>query len=237
MSENVAGRRERFDLLLGAEIGRWIVDVVDAADVAVVVTRDPVVADAARARGLAIARDVPTSSGARFAFSAHWPTFLSADQLAAYEHAWNLHPGLLPWGRGYGPVFWALWAGEPAGATLHTMSAGLDKGPVVAQRAVAVAADDTGDSLYRRVHEASQALFLEWWPRLVAGERPTGDPQPTGGSYHARADLLRLRDKADIESMPGRDVIRLARALAMPGMPGLRVGMRHRLSIVVDEEG
>ena len=34
----------------------------------------------------------------------------------------NLHPALLPWGRGACPVFWALWERTPAGATLARLS-------------------------------------------------------------------------------------------------------------------
>jgi methionyl-tRNA formyltransferase len=228
----MTGPRPRFDLLLGSEIGLRIVGAVDPRDVGTVITKDNAIALAAAARGLPVAPGPTRESAAPFAVSAHWPTVLSADELAIYEQAWNLHPGLLPWGRGYGPVFWAIWAGEPAGATLHVMSSALDRGPIVEQRPVPVYDDDTGGSLYRRVLEARENLFLQWWPRLVAGERPEGEPQPSGGSYHARAEFIELRDAADLASMSSADLIRLARALAMPGLPGLQVGPGRRLAYV-----
>jgi methionyl-tRNA formyltransferase len=208
------------DLLLGSDIGAWIVDLVDPADVGTVLTREPVIAAAAAARGMRVASEVGGFAPSRRAFSAHWPAVLSAAELGAWEMAWNLHPGLLPWGRGYGPVFWALWAGEPAGATLHVMSSGLDKGALVDQVRVHVDPDDTGAVLYGRVLEARRDLVRRWWPRLVAGERPAGSAQPQGGSYHGRADLLALRDHPDLDAMGARDLVRLCRALAMPGMPG-----------------
>ena len=79
---------------------------------------------------------------------------------------------------------------------------------------------------------ARENLFLHWWPRLIGGERPAGEPQSAGGSYHARAELIELRDAADVGAMSAADLIRLTRALAMPGMPGLRVGPSHRLVYV-----
>jgi methionyl-tRNA formyltransferase len=226
--------REQFDLLIGSEIGRWILGVVDPADVSTVVTHDDGIAEMAADRGTRVARAFPPDRPARFALSAHWPTVLTSEELAAYEIAWNVHPGLLPWGRGYGPVFWALWAGEPAGCTLHVMSAALDRGPIVDQRVVAARPDDTGWTLYRRVLEAREQLFLEWWPRLVAGERPEGTPQDEGGSYHARVDFLKMRDEPDLAGMSAADLVRLTRALVMPGMPGPMVGDGLRLQISPD---
>ena len=231
----MAEGRERFDLLIGSEIGRWILGIVDPADVATIVTHDDGIAETAAGRGMQVARAYPPDRPARFALSAHWPTVLTSDELAVYETAWNVHPGLLPWGRGYGPVFWALWVGEPAGCTLHVMAAALDRGPIVEQRRVAVEPDDTGWTLYRRVLEAREQLFLDWWPRLVAGERPAGTPQAEGGSYHARADFLRMRDEPDLTDMSAADLVRLARALAMPGMPGPAVGDGLRLQIAAED--
>jgi methionyl-tRNA formyltransferase len=228
----VSEPKPQFDLLLGSEIGLWIVSVVDPRDVGTVITKDSKIARASAARGLNVADGPAKEPGAPYAVSAHWPTVLSADELGTYRQAWNLHPGLLPWGRGYGPVFWAIWAGEPAGATLHAMSAALDRGPIVDRRPVPVYDNDTGGSLYRRVLEARENLFLHWWPRLLAGERPVGEPQPEGGSYHARAELVELRDAAVVESLSAADLIRLARALAMPGKPGVRVGPSCRLAYV-----
>jgi hypothetical protein len=233
--------RGPFDLLLGSDIGLWIAATVDPGDVASIVTRSDPIADEARRRGMTVRTDVAGAGGSgsggavRFALSAHWPAVLTQADLALYEAAWNIHPGLLPWGRGYAPVFWALWAGEPAGASLHVMTAGLDKGPVVDQRQVAVLGEDTAATLYLRVLSARQDLFTEWWPRLVAGERPAAIPQAAGGSYHSRADFLALRDAGSVADLSADDLVRLCRALAMPGMPGPLVAPSLRLTLETDE--
>ena len=46
----------------------------------------------------------------------------------------NIHPGLLPEYRGVDPVLWALSEGGSLGATLHLMSADIDKGPILIRR-------------------------------------------------------------------------------------------------------
>jgi methionyl-tRNA formyltransferase len=235
---------ESFDLLLGSDIGLWIAARVNPADVAAIVTRSDEIAAEARRRGIAVRSEVATTAAAgsrgsagsgRRALSAHWPVVLTQPDLDLYEAAWNIHPGLLPWGRGYGPVFWALWAGEPAGASLHVMTAGLDKGPVVDQRAVEVGEADTAATLYPRVLDARKELFSEWWPRLVAGERPVGTPQAAGGSYHSRSDFLALRDSGSVAGLSASDLVRLCRALAMPGMPGPMVAPGVRLRLDPDQ--
>ncbi len=224
--------KAQLDLLLGSEIGLWIVGLVDANDVGFVVTKDEAIAKAAAGRGMRVAGDPVKTSRSTCALSAHWPTVLSPDELSNYTVAWNLHPGLLPWGRGYGPVFWAIWAGEPAGATLHVITAGLDRGPIVDQLPVPVFDNDTGWTLYRRVLDARESLFLRWWPRLLAGERPGGEPQPAGGSYHTRAEFIAMRDAPALANLTAADLVRLSRALAMPGLPGARVGASSRLVLV-----
>jgi formyl transferase-like protein len=152
------------------------------------------------------------------ALSVHFPRILAPALIDRYGGAiWNLHPGLLPWGRGMYPVFWALWEGTPAGATLHELVAQVDAGPIVEQRKVPVLADDTGGSLHARVQGAERDLFTSWLPRLARGERPPATPQPPGGSYHSLAEFEYLRDEGRYE-VPRADRERLARCLTFPSL-------------------
>lgn len=60
----------------------------------------------------------------------------------------NVHPSLLPDGRGPEPVFWAFRRGLSAsGVTIHRMDDGLDTGPILAQQVVDIDADATVLSL------------------------------------------------------------------------------------------
>jgi methionyl-tRNA formyltransferase len=210
----------RADLLIGGTLGGWALERVDPADVAQVVTDADELAKAAADRGLDVRRDHGYSPAAR-GLSVHYQRILPAALIDAYEGLWNLHPGLLPWGRGFYPVFWALWEGTPAGATLHEVVPALDAGPVVAQRRVAVRGDDTGGSLHARVQDAERELFDVWWPRIVAGEALPSTPQPdAAGSVHARAEFLALKREGWRALAPER-LAQLERCLAFPGYSGI----------------
>jgi hypothetical protein len=151
------------------------------------------------------------------ALAVHFPADLTAEQVARYEgRIWKLHPGLLPWGRGRYPVFWALWEGAPAGATLCEITDGpADSGPVVEQKRVSVLASDTGERLHERVECAERELFQRWLPRLASGARPPATPQGPGGSHHALEEFEYLRDEGRYE-VPRGARERLARCLTLP---------------------
>jgi methionyl-tRNA formyltransferase len=217
--------RVRVDLFLGSDIGLWAIGEVDPTAVGGVVTEDDEIAANAIARGFAVTR---APSGADRALSVHYPHVLSAELLARYKGAWNLHPAFLPWGRGHFPLVWAIANREPAGGTLHEMTSRLDGGPIVDQIEVVVEPAETGGSLHARVREVERDLFRRWWPRIAGGEPIPARPQPPGGSYHDRRafDLLMA---LDADELAAGDLDRIGRALSFPGKPGLtRGGSRPR---------
>jgi methionyl-tRNA formyltransferase len=207
------------DLLIGGTLGAWALERADAADVAQVVTDDAELARAAEALGLPVRTGhdyVPSARG----LSVHYQRIVPNRLIEAYDGLWNLHPGLLPYGRGMYPVFWALWEGTPAGATLHELVEALDAGPIVAATEVDVRPDDTGGSLHARVQEAEQALFDAHWPLIVAGVALPSTPQPAGGTSHTRAEFLALKEHGWRELSDDR-LADLERCLEFPGYAGL----------------
>jgi methionyl-tRNA formyltransferase len=208
------------DLLIGGTLGGWALERARPEDVAQVVTRNDELAAAAAARGLPVRTDHDYAPSAR-GLSVHYQRIVPAALIDAYEGLWNLHPGLLPWGRGMYPVFWALYEGEPAGATLHQLVEALDAGPVVAWTQVDVRPDDTGGSLHARVQDAEKALFDAYWPRIVAGDELPASPQPAaGGSEHTKAEFFALKDHGWRDLAPERRA-HLERCLEFPGYSGL----------------
>ena len=207
------------DLLAGGTLGAWAIRNASPALVRQVVCLDDALIAVAAERGHEIFAGDPHDAAfrpARAALSVHFPLILRPGLIEGYRGAiWNLHPGLLPYGRGMYPVFWALWEGTPAGATLHELTAGLDAGPILEQREVAVLASDTGGRLHERVHAAERDLFLRWMPRLAAGARPVVRPQPAGGTYHSLAEFEFMRDEGRYE-VPRADRERLLRCLTVP---------------------
>mgnify|MGYP006296956593 CR=1 FL=1 len=97
---------------------------------------------------------------------AGWMRIVTSTFIDAYrERIVNLHPSILPAFRGVQAVDDALEAGvKMTGCTVHTVTEEVDAGPIIAQAAVPVRADDDHDSLIERIHEAEHWIF----PRAIA---------------------------------------------------------------------
>ena len=78
----------------------------------------------------------------------------------------NIHPSLIPSFCGVG--YYGLKVHEKAlargvkvtGATVHFVTEGMDEGPIIAQKAVAVEDGDTPEILQRRVMEQAEWILL-----------------------------------------------------------------------------
>jgi phosphoribosylglycinamide formyltransferase-1 len=82
----------------------------------------------------------------------------------------NVHPSLLPAFPGLDAVGQALAAGvEETGVTVHFLDSGVDTGPVIVQERVAIAPDDTAESLYARIREVEHRLLPEAVRLYLAG--------------------------------------------------------------------
>lgn len=98
----------------------------------------------------------------------------------------NVHPSLLPAFPGPRAVEQAMAHGvKVTGATVHFVDEGVDSGPIVAQEPIAVAADDTVDSLHARIQGLEHGLL----PSCVAWQ-VTGRLHVQGRHVHTPADPL-----------------------------------------------
>ena len=61
------------------------------------------------------------------------------------------------------------------GVTVHFANAEYDKGPIVAQRAVEVAEDDTLDSLEEKIHAVEHQLYPAVVQMIAEGRVTVGD--------------------------------------------------------------
>ena len=74
----------------------------------------------------------------------------------------NIHPSLLPKYRGLNTHARALEAGDSEhGCSIHFVTEELDGGPLIAQAPIAVHANDTVDSLSKRVQQREHLLYLQ----------------------------------------------------------------------------
>jgi formyltetrahydrofolate-dependent phosphoribosylglycinamide formyltransferase len=80
----------------------------------------------------------------------------------------NTHPALLPSFPGAHAVRDALAAGVPVtGATVHLVDAGVDTGPVLAQREVAVLPGDDEARLHERIKDVERELLVQTVAQLM----------------------------------------------------------------------
>jgi methionyl-tRNA formyltransferase len=104
----------------------------------------------------------------------------------------NVHASLLPRWRGAAPVAAAILHGdEVTGVTVMKMDAGLDTGPILAQREEPIRADDTRATLTERLSYVGAELLAETLPAYVAGEL---EPRPQAGDKATFADQLNKQD-------------------------------------------
>lgn len=93
----------------------------------------------------------------------------------------NVHASLLPRWRGASPINAAILHGdEETGVTIMKMDAGLDTGPMLAQRAIPIAPEETAGSLFEKLSNLGADLLLETLPEYLAGTL-TPVPQPQEG--------------------------------------------------------
>lgn len=106
----------------------------------------------------------------------------------------NVHPSLLPRWRGASPVPAAILAGDSyTGVTIILMDAGMDSGPILAQREIPIGPNDTAGSLTEALAEAGASLLSETLPRWLAGQI---QPRPQDEATATTCPLLRKEDGA-----------------------------------------
>jgi len=105
-------------------------------------------------------------AGADYIVLAGYMRILSEEFVRRWEgRMLNIHPSLLPKYKGLDTYRRAIEAGDShAGASVHLVTNELDSGEVLAQARVAIAADDTPESLAARVRLAEHQLY----PRALA---------------------------------------------------------------------
>ncbi|MEG0619800.1 MAG: phosphoribosylglycinamide formyltransferase [Raoultibacter sp.] len=117
-----------------------------------------------------------TRAGAEYVVMAGYMRMLGEEVLDAFpDKVINLHPALLPSFKGAHAIADAFEAGvKITGITVHFANAEYDKGPIIAQRAIAVSEQDSLESLEARIHEAEHDLYPEVL-RLLASRRVSID--------------------------------------------------------------
>jgi len=214
------------DLYLGGSIGTWALEQLPDTTINAVLTLDASILAQARSRDLTAfevnANEVDFNP-AEIGLSVHYPRLIKQPLLKRYRKMYNLHPGYLPWGRGYYPVFWALWENTPAGATLHEITLELDKGAIVEQVQVEYSNCDTGYTLFTRVREAEKLIFNTYVAQLLRGEELPTHPQVGTGTYHPKSEFVKLKTSTNWREMSSSQLLDLIRCMTFPDYSGMEL--------------
>lgn len=149
----------------------------------------------------------------------------------------NLHPGYLPFNRGFYYYVWAVLDGTPAGVSLHRMRPEVDRGDLIGQARVAIDPADTGEIIYRKHEDASIELFASTWPAVADG-RHRLFPQLHGGTRHGIKETRALAEIDPFESFRAIDLIDRVRLLTDADGSRCTVrldGKTYRLSLRLEE--
>jgi methionyl-tRNA formyltransferase len=157
----------------------------------------------------------------------------------------NVHASLLPRWRGAAPINYAILHGdEETGITIMQMDAGLDTGPILAQRSIRLTRDETAGSVTGRLSHLGADLLLETLPDYLSG-KIVPQPQPEAGVTYApmlekeqgRLDFTRDADELErqvraFNPWPGAfmdfdgTILKIHRAHAAPLPAGEGSGVR-----------
>lgn len=128
----------------------------------------------------------------------------------------NIHASLLPRWRGAAPIQRALLAGDrQTGIDIMRMEAGLDTGPILVERTMAIGARDTAGSLHDRLAALGAEALLVALDGVAAGSLVA---RPQSGEGVTYASKIRKEEARIDWSRPAAEIDRQIRAFnPVPG--------------------
>ena len=82
----------------------------------------------------------------------------------------NLHPSLLPVGRGADPVAWSIIEGNKQGVTIHELNGKLDEGRILLQNEIVTELNLTSGQIYLNLMDELYNLFVFNYKKWVNGQ-------------------------------------------------------------------
>jgi methionyl-tRNA formyltransferase len=123
----------------------------------------------------------------------------------------NLHPSLLPLGRGADPIFWSMVEGLPQGATIHLIDKGIDTGEILSQEEVILDSWLTSGEIYEKVSGRLFELFKSIYPHW--SEDSVFLPQLGVATEHHSRELAQIKHDLLTDSKTVYEVLNLVQAL------------------------
>jgi methionyl-tRNA formyltransferase len=136
----------------------------------------------------------------------------------------NVHASLLPKYRGAAPIQWAIARGESiTGVTIMQLDEGLDTGPILLQKEIQVANEDTAVSLSTRLADLGSTLMVKALHQVATGAIKS---LPQDHSQATLAPLLKKEDGRIDFSQPASEIYNRLRGFQP--WPGVYTSFRGR---------
>lgn len=103
----------------------------------------------------------------------------------------NIHPGFLPYNRGWFPQTFSILNKLPIGATIHEMTEKIDLGPIIKQIKVPIYSWDTSLSVYQRILAAEENLLDKNLKNIILNRYKTQKNIPPG-NINNKTDFINL---------------------------------------------
>jgi methionyl-tRNA formyltransferase len=168
-------------------------------------------------------RDALVGSGAELAVVVAYGKILPRAVLDALPRGCiNVHASLLPKYRGAAPVQWAVINGETeTGVAIMQLDEGMDTGPVLLDRRVAIEPGETAGELLERLAPIGAEALIAALAEIAAG---TARPVAQDHARATRAPMLDKPDGAIDFARPAAEVA--ARILGVDPWPGAQAVVR-----------
>ena len=124
----------------------------------------------------------------------------------------NLHPSLLPLGKGADPIPWAIIDDLPQGVTIHEIDCDLDTGPILEQMALETNASMSAGEVYQEAMSRLLALYMKLLQPWLNHELKVVC-QIGAGSHHYSKDLENVRVSLQKEPIEYEKMLRTINAL------------------------
>lgn len=142
-----------------------------------------------------------------------WPAIVRKEAIDSVALGWiNLHPSLLPYGRGKHAYYWSIVEHYPFGVSLHFIDEKIDTGKVLFQKEISVKMEDTGESLYRKgVAEVIQ-LFKDCANRIFSLDFAPAAQNDTLATFRHSSEIETHSEIRLEQTYTAKDLIDIIRA-------------------------
>lgn len=149
--------------------------------------------------------------------------------------SFNVHPSLLPRGRGPAPIRWTLIRGETeTGVTIIQLTEKVDAGAMLMQERVQIFSEDDFGSLHDRLAQRGAQMLVQVLDEFESGHPPK--PIPQNESLTTKAPKLFAADRILDWTQSSQDIVNRIRALS-PAPGAFAISGDFKLKVLRAEPG